>query len=319
MLKLSLSICALFTGLVSVLATTTAFAVTTADFRAYGFASETEMKNYFTISSSETVSSKAPKSQKYDIVVISPDFGRQLDGLVPAATATPTPAPTSTPATGSVLIPGQPAPGQSPAPGQMPNVPNFPGSRPGMVPGVSTGNAAIDILLNPALVDSWVTIGMKVWAIIASNRPVANVSTQRISVLPSANIDWIQMENWKGPAARTYTIKKKNMYGMTVVENTYTIAYNYGGQVNGVGAFLANATIIPTAVNVIFGFTLDADAQVGQPVNISSQANPVAGVDIQVRYKVTTFINHSQGVDAFFLSGDGQIKQLNESESVRLR
>lgn len=294
----------------------TAFAASTADFRAYGFASETEMKNYFTIAESEVISSRPAKSQKYDIVVISPDFGRRLDGLVPA---TPSPTPTSTPATGSVLIPGQPTPNQSPLPGQMPNFPNFPGTRPGLTPGVSTGNVAIDVLLNPALVDSWVTIGMKVWAIIASNRPVANVATQRISVLPSANIDWIQMENWKGPASRTYTVKKKNGYGMTVVENTYTIAYNYGGQVNGVGAFLANATVIPTSVNVIFGFTLDADAQVGQPINISSQASPVAGVDIQVRYKVTTLINHSQGVDAFFLQGDGQIKQLNETESVRLR
>ena len=318
----------------TLLATTNAHA---ADYRDYGFKSEVEMNNYFSIVETEVVKVETT-SNLFQSVHVDPSIARSMQIAPPVQNPPPQnpppaqPAPGTQPPGGTIFVPGQQPgtlPGQVPGtlpgtipgtlPGGLPPIgpsfPQFPGSR----PGVSTGNPVIDILLNPSIVDSWVTVGLKVWALIASNRPVANVSTQRIAVVPSAQVDWSQMENWKGPAAHTYTIKRKNGYGMTVMENTYTIAYNYGGQVNGQGAFLANATVIPTNINVIFGFTLNADAQAGNPVNVASKESPVAGVEIQVRYKVSSLVNHNEGVDAFFLKGDGTMTHINQPTGVRVR
>lgn len=296
------------------------------DFRHYGFVSKDEMKRYFTIAETKITEEQLPQ-ELYDIVVLPPDFGRGVNAL-------PTPTPPPPPGGGTVLLPGitpspnpsvspmpSPSPGTTPAitpyptpwPTPMPTIPNT------IPPGTSTGNPAIDVILNPGLVDSWITIGAKLWNIIAAGRPVANVSYQRVSILPGANVDWMQMSNWKGPATRTYRVKKVNGFGMTVVENTYTLVYNYGGQINGVGAFIANATIIPTAVNVMYGFQLDAEAQVGQPVNVGTKENPIAAMELQVRYRVKTLMSDSQGTDAFFLRGDGQMEQINETVSSRIK
>ena len=320
-------------------------------YRQLGYHSQTEMDLNNTVSTTEVIEIKTPRNV-LDAVGFNPGFGNSLVPTAPTPLPTP-PQPLPMPSTGGLLIPGLPTPNPTmptplPMPGQittatpvptpiatpMPQVPgsilvpSFPAPQAPTFPTgpsisggtvMPTGNPAIDILLNPGLVDQWVTLGLKVWQIIISGHPVANVSTQRIAVLPNASIEWNAMENWKGPAAHTYVIIKKNIFGNPIMRNTYTVAYNYGGQLNGRGAFIANATIIPSDVRVSYGWQLDAEAQIGQPVNVGSKDDPVAGIDLSIRWRVSNSFSLNQGTDAFFINGRGEISQINEGATETKR
>lgn len=166
--------------------------------------------------------------------------------------------------------------------------------------------ALADVLMNFEDPRAWATLGDRFWKLIMRNQPVVNVSTQTITVVPQALAqNWMGMENWKGPYSKSYTVSAKNLYGITVISHTYTVAFNYGGQVAGRGAFLANATIIPSAVDVAWGFSLNSDVQVGQPINTGSAASPAPGVDLTVKWEMKSFLKVIQGRDQFFVRGDG--------------
>jgi hypothetical protein len=183
-------------------------------------------------------------------------------------------------------------------------LPNF------QIPATAT-SMAVEAFLDPASIQTWITIGAKVWQVVVANKPVANVGTQRISVLPVAQPDWAKMENWQGPAAKQFVINVKNGFGTVVVKHAYTIAYNYGGQLGGKGSFLANATVIPSKINVLWGFSLDSQVEIGQVINTSSTDDPTPGVDVQLGYKINSVLSHIEGRDTFFLKGNGEMMQIS--------
>jgi hypothetical protein len=157
----------------------------------------------------------------------------------------------------------------------------------------------------------WITLGQKVWQVIVENSAVANVSTQRISVLPAAQQNWLEMENWRGPAVHTFTLSAQNGFGATVISHTYTLAFNYGGQLGGKGAFIANATMIPTAIDVSWGFKLNSKLEVGEPVNMGSKESPRPGVELSIKWDTNSIIGSPlKGTESFFIKGDGTAMNL---------
>lgn len=170
--------------------------------------------------------------------------------------------------------------------------------------------AITDLTANLGNVKAWVTLGLKLWDVIKDNQPVMNVSTQTVSVLPEARPDWRSMEAWKGPQAKSYTIMAKNLYGVTVISHTYTVAFHYGGSAAGHGQFLANATIIPTAVDVSWGFTLNSNVKVGEPLNTGSSANPIPGVDLALEWTMSSMLKKTKGTDQFYVRGDGRVSHV---------
>lgn len=168
-----------------------------------------------------------------------------------------------------------------------------------------------DLLLDLGDVKTWIRLGQKLWEVIRNNQPVINVKTQTISILPQAKPNWSDMETWKGPIAKSYTIAAKNLYGMTVISHTYTVAFHYGGSVAGHGQFLANATIIPSSVNITWGFTLNSQVNVGEPLNTGTRLDPIPGVDLSLEWSMSSMLKKSQGVDQFFVRGDGASTHVN--------
>ncbi len=159
-------------------------------------------------------------------------------------------------------------------------------------------------------VKAWVTLGLKLWEVVKNNQPVMNVTTQTVSVLPESRPDWRAMESWKGPQAKSYTIAAKNLYGLTVISHTYTVAFHYGGSSAGRGQFLANATIIPTNVDVSWGFTLDSNVKVGEPLNTGSSTNPVPGIDLGLEWTMSSMLKKTKGTDQFYVRGDGSVSHV---------
>lgn len=167
------------------------------------------------------------------------------------------------------------------------------------------------VALDPSSITAWVTLGKKIWDIVVANKPVVNVETQKVSVLPQAQTDWRKMSNWSPrPFAKTYVLEAKNAYGARVIKHAYTVAFNYGGKYNGRGAFLANATIIPSQVEVAWGYKLNSKVVVGEAVNTGDLDNPVPGVNLELQYSIDTVIKHASGRDNFFVRGNGGVERL---------
>ncbi len=175
--------------------------------------------------------------------------------------------------------------------------------------------SAIGNLTGLGDVKQWITIGLKIWDIVKANQPIIGVKTQTVSVLPQSLPDWQQMETWKGPAAKSYTISAKNFYGATVVSHTYTVAFHYGGSYRGHGRFLAHATIIPTDVQVAWGFTLNSDVKVGDPLNTGTIADPVPAIGLGLEWSMSSLLKKTQGQDEFFVRGDGTAVHVNASQN----
>lgn len=280
---------------------------TLSHYKDFGFESKTEMKNYFAVDRidvQEVESPLTPELRRHleDIsrsmkitIELSDDSRGTASPSRPAATPTPAPKPNP-----------DDKPSIGPKPGPAPGPTAKPTPKPGGDSSIDPTDI-IDVIMDPTAIDKWITIGQKIWAVIVANKPVANVSSQRISVLPMAQQDWAQMENWQGPTVRTFTIAAKNGFGMTVVSQTYTVAYNYGGQYNGKGQFLANATVIPANIEVMWGFSLSSEVEVGDVVNTGTKENPIPGVDLQVKWKMDSVMKHMEGRDSFFVKGDGKM------------
>jgi hypothetical protein len=279
----------------------------------YGFRSSTEMASYFTVDNVE-VKEVPPKFTKAEINRLYRGFPFPNPVVPPTeGSPTPTPTPAATPAPGTG--PGS-GPGTTPTPTATPASGTSPTPAPSATPARPTFPGAIT---DPFGIDSWVTIAEKIWKIIVDNQPTATVSTKRVSVLPVAQQDWQQMENWQGPLVKSYEVKGKNLLGMTVMSLTYTVAYNYGGQLNGTGAFLANATIIPSDVYVAWGFKLEVDAEVGDTINTGTKANPIPGVDIGTHWKVGSVMTKTEGRDVFFLKGNGDMIHLTAKSAAKAK
>ncbi len=177
--------------------------------------------------------------------------------------------------------------------------------------GTTIGSVLGDLGADLGDVSKWISLGSKLWDIVKDNQPIVNVVTQTVSVLPEAQMDWRKMATWKGPVAKSYTLAAKNLYGATVISHTYTVAFHHGGSIGGRGQFLANATIIPTNVNVSWGFKLNSNVKVGEPLNTGTTEQPVPGVDLGLEWSMSSMLKKTQGVDQFYIRGDGTTTHVN--------
>ncbi len=74
---------------------------------------------------------------------------------------------------------------------------------------------------------------------------------------------------------------------------------------------ITNATFQPANVSVAWGFQMDATAEIPTPVTLGSKQDPVAGMQMNMQWKVTSPISHEQQTDSYFVSGDNSLKKLN--------
>ena len=58
----------------------------------------------------------------------------------------------------------------------------------------------------------------------------------------------------------------------------------------------------------MWGYTFDAHVEVGQAINLGSANDPLAGLEMNVRWNLKTVIKESQNSFHFFVQGDGALK-----------
>jgi hypothetical protein len=152
-----------------------------------------------------------------------------------------------------------------------------------------------------------INLGEKAWEIIKSNQPVLEFNTKSAMAIPKAAASPNNMENWNMPVSRDYQVIYENGFGMDVVTFHYKIIFTPGGSFEGRGQYLANASVHPVDVSVSWGYTFNANVEIGELINSGTKDDPLAGMQLNIVWDVSTIIKKNKGGDYYFAKGDGEL------------
>lgn len=156
-----------------------------------------------------------------------------------------------------------------------------------------------------------VNIAENAWNFIQANQPTLDVQTNYANAIPSGFTDWTQLENWKDPMSQCFQVDYKNGFGMNVVGFSYCVVYTPGGDYQGKGLYLDHIQIIPSDIQVSWGYKLDAVTSVPSVSNSGSSDNPVASAEVHMKFSVSTALKKDSQEHAYYMKGDGSFMSLN--------
>ncbi len=183
-----------------------------------------------------------------------------------------------------------------------------PNPNPGQAP--SGGVTIRDLIGLGYAVDVISNMGRRVWDLVNLGKPAAWVSTNVAHGLPKGIKCWTDLQGWSWPQSKIYNVNYKNKLGVTVVDYTYRISYNYGGNIEGIGKFLSNVQIVPVNIKVSWGYSLNSRAEVPTVFNVGSKQDPVAGMQVNVRWKVESSLNSNEQSHMFHIGGNNLFKKV---------
>lgn len=161
------------------------------------------------------------------------------------------------------------------------------------------------------VVDQVINIGKKMFAVVQEGRSVVNVNLDTANALPKGLTCWSDLSGWNVPQSKVYNVQYVNGFDIVVVDFSYRVTFTAGGSADGVGQYITNATIMPANLSVAWGFNFDANAAIPSVFNTGSKQEPVAGMQMNMAWKVTNAFSHEQATETFFLSGDNMMKKLD--------
>lgn len=164
------------------------------------------------------------------------------------------------------------------------------------------------------IIDKIVNIGKKVWGIIEMGRPVYNIKTDVAHALPSGIKCWATLENWKAPRSQSWKVTYENQLGGKVVEFVYRVSFIAGGQYKGVGHYITQATVDVAALYVAWGYKFNVEGSVPSVFNMGTRDNPLAGMQMNMKWTVDTVINHHEKNQQFYINGLGEMQQMQGRE-----
>lgn len=215
-------------------------------------------------------------------------------------------------------IPGTPpAPGippTIPAPGDLPKPPSGPQINPPVNgPGPVTPGSPLDQINGTiGMLDNVVNLVDKIFTLIAKNQPVVNINVNYANAVPFGTSHWTQLQGWSRPSTKKYAFVMKNLYGGEVVKVMYQVHWTHSGNFNGVGKFLTGVTVEPLSVTASWGYNVDLTAEVPDSTvaNVGTSANPIASMQVQLKWKVHTIVKDIQQKAIYYVQGDGLMQQI---------
>jgi hypothetical protein len=154
-------------------------------------------------------------------------------------------------------------------------------------------------------------IAQNTWSFIQANKAVIDINSNYANAVPSGVTDWTQLENWSDPISQCFQIDYTNGFGMTVVSYTYCVVYTPGGDYNGVGQYLNHIQIVPSEIQVSWGYTLNAITSVPSVFNKGTSSNPIAAAEVHMQFTVSTAIKKDIQEHVYYVKGDGSFEHVN--------
>lgn len=158
--------------------------------------------------------------------------------------------------------------------------------------------------------DQIINMGKKIWAIVEAGKPVVNTSWNSASAIPSGVTSWDQMGSWRAPVSRAYRISATNLYGVNVIDFTYRLTYTYGGSYKGIGRYLTNVSGRAENLDVAWGYSFDGSVEVPSVTNAGTSEDPVASMELIVKWKMSTVLKANEGSASYSIRGDGAFQEL---------
>lgn len=152
----------------------------------------------------------------------------------------------------------------------------------------------------------WV-LGEKIYTIVEKGQPVLNIDTQTWSVLPKNVTEARLLTEWKAPVRIAYGLSAKNLYGIEVINVKYIVQFVPGGKYEGKGSYLSHVSVIPSTVDVAWGYTLNIKAEAREALNMGTLENPIAAFSTDVKVEVKTLLKTSVNTLTTFMTGEGKI------------
>jgi hypothetical protein len=155
-----------------------------------------------------------------------------------------------------------------------------------------------------------ITLGKEIWQIIKDGAPVINFANESASVIPLAAGCPFALSYWSLPQSKTYELTYENKFGMEMIYFTYKVIYSYGGRYQNKGAYLANVSIHPQDIQVAWGQSFDANVKIANSLNLGSQEDPIAGLEVSLEWSITNPITEIQSKRVYFVDGLGRLTSL---------
>lgn len=158
------------------------------------------------------------------------------------------------------------------------------------------------------IIDQVINIGSFLWMMVERSRPTMNISTYRAHGLPKGVNCWTDLEEWKIPKSKVFSVEQKSKLGKPLAKFTFRISFVYGGNYNGAGQYLANVTVSPVDLQVSWGNDFASEVQIPSVFNMGTKVNPKAAMQIFVYWGVGNSATVRQKSSLFYVTGDGQVQ-----------
>lgn len=170
--------------------------------------------------------------------------------------------------------------------------------------------------------------GVQAWNVINSGAPDANLSSSYASAIPGFSFNWANFSGWKKKEV-IYTYTVTNLMQIDVIKIKYAVSYYYNGQ-NLVamreatdplssmaqnrsaikGHYITNFTVRPLSMNIKWGWKFSLNVRMSDPMNIGSAESPVAYLQADLNYIVSTPFSTNGEMVTYAVDGLGNFKDL---------
>ena len=176
--------------------------------------------------------------------------------------------------------------------------------------------------------------GVQAWNVINSGAPDANLSSSYASAIPGFSFNWANFSGWKKKeVVYTYTIT--NLMNIDVIKVKYAVSFYYNGQ-NLVamreatdplssmaqnrsaiqGHYITNFTVRPLSMNIKWGWKFSLNVRMSDPMNIGSPESPVAYLQSDLNYIVSTPFSTNGEMVTYAVDGLGNFKDLTAQDKA---
>jgi hypothetical protein len=173
---------------------------------------------------------------------------------------------------------------------------------PEVISGFSESSAALaeaDVIL-----DQIINMGKKVWDIVKANRPVTNVQYDFANALPKGLTSSAELSDFSNVQSSSVRIWGTNGFGVTVYDVTLTAVHQFGGQYEGKGRYLETVSVVPSNLNVLWGYTVDYSVTSVSALNAGTRLNPVSSIALHAKFKVSTILKSDETNTVYQFRGD---------------
>lgn len=177
--------------------------------------------------------------------------------------------------------------------------------------------------------------GVQAWNVINSGKPDASLSSSYASAIPGFSFNWANFSGWKKKET-VYTYIVTNLMQVDVIKIKYAVSFFYNGQNLAVqgrpgtdpisslaqrdiikGHYITNFTVRPLTMNIKWGWNFSLNVRMSDPMNIATSESPVAYLQSDLNYIVSTPFSTNGAIWTYGADGLGNFKDLTAQDQDR--